>query len=827
MWRKRIKKVLLVVLSVITLFVTGATVLTMAYQQEVIQLFIRQANKLIKTPVETENIKMSVWSNFPDLTLHFSQVKVNGSLEASPLVAASEIGISLSILDLLAGDYKIKDLTMDNGFVHLMLNEEGDNNYTIFHKQNSQSSDSASFKFELENVTLKDIELIYKDSSRQHEYQIFAEDLEANLRVENNIYTAKIRGPVDSKGFWLEEQGYLANKELNVDLELSYNHPGQFLNIYPSVIAINNADFVVEGDYSISDYDVNLIFRGENSDINTIISLLPQENADKLNTYRSKGDIYFSGLLKGNVEGENIPAVKIDFGCTDATFYHPKYNQKVENVSMAGSYTNGSQQNLTSSELTLKKVSGEFENRSFGGDISIKNFDNYYLDFNLKGAVDVNSALKFYPIENIREATGLIDFDISFRGFMNHLKNSKSIERTVSSGDINLRNLYLELADVKLPLKDLNGNFRFKSNDLAISNFSGSVGTSEFLLNGFFKDVLAYLFDNSEKINVEADLYSAYMNVDELLSGNLTGSKETFEQKYSFNISPKLDLDFKCDIKKLKFRKFRGNDITGHLNIKRQVAYSKNISVSTLGGKLSVDGMVDARNDDNIEVLMNSHLEGIHMDSLFYVFENFNQNFLEDRHLKGKIFSDMNTYLAFDRNIKLKSEKLSSDISISIVNGELNNFEPMQGLSAYVDENSLSRLRFSELKNEIKIKDQTIFLPEMKVVSNVNQIKVSGTHTFDQLIQYHLMVPIKNYKRKNSDEAFGSIEEDHSGNLNLFLKIVGSTDDYKVVYDTRAVTDKIKQDIKKEGEELKAAFQNKGKEKKKVVEINEDEYLEF
>ena len=60
----------------------------------------------------------------------------------------------------------------------------------------------------------------------------------------------------------------------------------------------------------------------------------------------------------------------------------------------------------------------------------------------------------------------------------------------------------------------------------------------------------------------------------------------------------------------------------------------------------------------------------------------------------------------------------------------------------------------------------------------------------------------------------------------MFLKITGTTDDYKVAYDTEAVRKKIGNDIKREVKELKDIFRSKGKKQQKEVELQEDEYFE-
>jgi hypothetical protein len=60
--------------------------------------------------------------------------------------------------------------------------------------------------------------------------------------------------------------------------------------------------------------------------------------------------------------------------------------------------------------------------------------------------------------------------------------------------------------------------------------------------------------------------------------------------------------------------------------------------------------------------------------------------------------------------------------------------------------------------------------------------------------------------------------------MKLYLKITGTTDDYRVQYDTEAVKKKIVSDLKKEVQELKDAFKNKGKKKQKELELSTEEF---
>ena len=150
---------------------------------------------------------------------------------------------------------------------------------------------------------------------------------------------------------------------------------------------------------------------------------------------------------------------------------------------------------------------------------------------------------------------------------------------------------------------------------------------------------------------------------------------------------------------------------------------------NTMGGDMTFSGIVDAKNNKAIDVVSTFKLNGIYLDSIFYVFENFDQNFIVDKHLKGQTYADVALELSLNQNLKLYPETLVSDISVSLKNGELNNFEPMKKLNKYLNDEGLSKLRFSDIKNEIHIENKTIYIPQMEVRTNVTSIKVSGTHT--------------------------------------------------------------------------------------------------
>ena len=461
------------------------------------------------------------------------------------------------------------------------------------------------------------------------------------------------------------------------------------------------------------------------------------------------------------------------------------------------------------------------------GSFLIKNFDSPYISLKIDADIDIATLLAYYPNDKIDQADGTLKISMALSGSLEQLKQINLSKNFNTSGEFSLHNFDLTLKNISLNFKDFNGNFLFNKNDIAAINFGGKIGSSDFLINGFFKNLLPYLLFEDQTLYMEADLRSDLLDLDELLATDFLNKKGNGKE-YRLSVSPDLSFALGCDIGSVKFRRFRGKNITGKLILKDQVVSSDNISFNVGGGKLNISGMINAKGQNEIAVTTKAGFDKIHIDSIFYIFENFNQDFIMDKHLKGQISARVIINMFFDSNLKANYDKLIADIDASITNGQLVNFEPMRKLSKFLNEKRLADLKFSELRNSIHIEDRTIFFPEMEIKSNVSAISVMGTHGFDQSIDYKLKIPLKNYKIK--DKVFGAIEKDEQGVATLYLTIKGTTDDYKIAYDKERVKARIRRSWQKEKEEFTDLFKRKPMEvviPDTVTILDEEEYFDF
>lgn len=812
---------------VLLILLVAGTTLIHYYQDELVARFIGEANKRIETPIHSGSIKASWWEQFPDIAIVLDQVLVDGSLPGTSdtLATADKIYCTFNAWDILQGNWIIDQIHMEQGRLFLVQTELGDNNYTIVNRDTSKQQKNSAFK--LETILLDEVAITYLDLERKQEYHLHAHSMNASLETKDQLYNIQIDGKVTSRDMVVNNRHFLKDKSLKIAGNLKYFQPDKKWEFIDTQIEVNQSLFLVSGIYVGASSVLDLSVAGQDTNIKTVLSLLPESTSSNFSKYQSKGEIYFKGRLNGSVDdGKNLEA-NIDFGCRNASFFHPEYKRGIEGVYLTGNYHSSDAARLSAATLSLIGVKGVMETQGFSGNLKIRNLEKYNIQGDFKGTFDLDSWHQFLPQNEVSAASGTIKVDISFDGPVSHLKSTASMDKFKTSGEIFIEDMSFSLKKNSLPFQNFNGDFLFNGRDLAISDFKGSIGNSDFQINGFFRNIIAFVFSKNQPIGIEADLQAQTLDLDELLTGNTKDLDQTVvgKQSYtSFEINPRLAVIFNCNVDQLKFRRFRGHQIKGELRISNQVAHGHQISFNTIGGEIVMNGRVDGRIKDHIKVQTKSSYRGIHLDSLFYVFENFGQDFLEDHHLKGQAYAEIDTYMAFDDHLRFKSPNLVVDAGLTIKNGELNDFEPLQKLSAYVDSQDLRHLKFADLKNNVHIKDREIFLPNMMVQSNLTTIAINGTHTFDQNINYRLKVPIKSTK-KDKDEYFGALEDDGSS-TNLFLKITGTTKDYQVVYDKAAVKDKIKQDLREEKWEIRDAVRNKGANST-AQELNEEDFFDF
>ena len=134
---------------------------------------------------------------------------------------------------------------------------------------------------------------------------------------------------------------------------------------------------------------------------------------------------------------------------------------------------------------------------------------------------------------------------------------------------------------------------------------------------------------------------------------------------------------------RLNYKKFTATDFTTSLSLLQNEIILNNARLNHAGGVMSFNGSLTDNGSANT-VKMQFVITNANIPALFKSFNNFGQDAITSENMKGQLSGavDLTADLS-DKGI-IKSNSLASIVKFSVVNGELNNFEPLQKVAASV-----------------------------------------------------------------------------------------------------------------------------------------------
>ncbi len=801
-----------------------STLLVFIYEDEVKDLIIKELNKHLKSEVRIapQNIDLTILKSFPDCALEFKDLTAMEATKAEKkdtLLFAGKLSLAFNIKDLFNKNYTIKKIQLDDAQINMKVDKKGNPNYLIWQSEDKGPSND-SLSFALESIVLSNIHYIYKNSQHKIKVDTKIKTLTFSGKFNNDQYTMKSNGEAFVNLFQIEKIKYLNDKKLKFDLELDVNK--NTYTIRQSETHVNATQLTSNGAFVINDSLVSLdvFFNGKNLDISSTLSLLPEKFQNQITDYKSSGEFY----AKGEFHYKNGKPLIVDskFGIKQATVTYQPTNTTLTNVNLTGNIT----VNENRSSLTLKNISANLSSNVFSGDVELINFKDPYLKLKLAANTKLEELVAFYPIDTIQEISGAINFDAEIEGLISEMKSNAYSPSIKANGNAVLSNLKAKFKQSEKEINIPEGKLELNNRHLNVYNLKLIKGNSDVMLVGELPNFLGYLFDASEPLTIIASVFSDKIEMEDFLFGP---SQSSSTSTSSVSISNKLDFNIKVDVKHLSFSKFTADNIKGNLLLKDQKAAVKDLMLEATDGTIKLNAIADA-SGNNIKISGDCDLNKLNIQKLFTQLNNFGQNTLQDKNLKGFVTANVDFATTWDKQLHVDLSSINATSSILIERGELNNFKPLESLAKYIDVTELRSIKFSTLQSAVEIKNKMITIPKTSIKSNAINLELWGKHGFDNVIDYHIQLLLSEIiakrpkKNKDFDEELSLVENDPENRRSVFIVMTGPIDNPNIKYDKKGAKEKIKQDIKVEKQNLKQIFKEEfGLFKKDSTKIKEAE----
>ena len=808
---KRLKKILKIFfISIIILILLGIG-FTFLFGDKIEDIILNKINSKLKKELSLSEIEFSLFKNFPDASVTFSNILIQESFKnSSDTLLFAEAGIiKLNIFNVISQDYSVNDVEFNKGVINIKYNENGDPNFDIL-----KDNDEENNNFELNNLNLSNSRFTFSNELEKIYTSSEIENINLSLTKKEEKITCKLNGSLRNDYLIVDEVDYINNKDVSFNSEIKISSDSIFIN--STNLSIGGVDFK-NMNFSYLNSEYILTTETENEDISNVIFDTPKEYQYLYEDHEISGEISANILIKKENNFEN-PYSEIDFKLNNSKYKSKTQPFELENIFSNCHFDNGNERNFASTQFRFSDFKSSKKGGDFNGDFTLTNLNKYYLNaeiFSSWELRELNDFIEDSPFKNLKgTVSGFINYhgNLSFDSEM-----SGYFANSTHTADLNFKNVYFNYKESKLDFVFGKMNWEVDNHNVKISENKFFVSQSELSFDGNIDNLILYILNEEEKINISGKLASDKMIFEELFTiTELSSEKEggVFIGPPNLSVLPTwLDVNISVNVKEFWYNNFTSSDFTTDVNYdsKNLKLTADEIDMQTLDGSISGDVIYFENKLHDLVLKSNLDVNKINISDGFKSFDNFNQTFITNKNINGIATANIYLQAMWDKNYKFYSPSLHMSSQLRLENGELIEFKPMYNLSDYVSLEELKEVKFATLENKIRIENEKIIIPEMDIHSTALSVHVSGEHSFDNIMDYKVSLLLSDILGNKVKESMSleEIEHNHEGKTTIQLKMSGHVDDPKISLDKVQLKEDIVNEIVEEGEEVIKIIENK------------------
>lgn len=810
-------------LLLVTLIPVALAVYVYMSRDRIKQQVLEQINLSLKTDIRIQQIGIDFYHNFPRVSLDLQEVTVADAFNSqTKLIEAQHVYIGFNLIDIFNHHYRIRKIYIDSGSVHVFVTNKGRPNYLIY--QSDSSSSKEPFLLNLEEIEFTKVAVVYDNRNSKQFYEGLFHEVNCALVINDQSTNMKCSGSLLAQTIKVEKTTWVREKEIKLKGGFEYQHKNNKFTLQTTNLSIDALHLVLTGDIVNAEKytDVNIIFKAKEAGIQSLLAVLPFKS-NLSNDWKSEGDVYFAGSLKGRNDARQSPAIHINFGVSDGKLVESSKGITIQQIACKGvlDYSKGK------GSIKLNPLQCRMDESDFSGSLQLTDFSNPLLSTTLTCHVNANDLLKLSGIAFIKDADGKIDAQLKLNGRLADFKNN--IEQVTTSGEITMDLEDISFRDFKEDIELLKADIKVNGEDFIIQTLQSTFEKSDISISGKLLNVFGYLF-HKQQLVADVKYHSNFIDLRHFMLP--TSTSDNKEQSAPFALPANIRLKADASIDELVYNQFKGKQVSGSVEWVDNHIDLRNLKAIAFNGNINGSCQLNASADGRFLISGEGKLAGVNITEVFKQCNNFSQEELTDQHLKGLLTCTFDMTSVWSNQWVYDPDRFFLSANLAIQNGEILNYAPLQKLSRFASIDDLKNLRFASLKNTIDIRGRVITIPEMDVMNNALNLNLAGTHTFSNELDYHLKIKLSELlrkKRKPVENEFGEEEESGKG-MYLYLTMKGPANNLKIAYDKIGVKNKIKQDLSKEKENIKEVLKKElgiGKDTTIKEKQTDSDELEF
>ena len=763
------------------------------YKDQICQLVISEVNKSLTVPLKVSEVDLVFWGTFPNLSVDLKNVSIQDALPKSTirdtLLYSERIRLKFNPLDLWNKNYHIKAIEISPGKLNLKVDAQGLENYMIFKEKKDKSQDD--FKLKLQEINFKKFAVTYKNSQSGQFYKTVVNNAQLSGNFSSKKFNMSSKGDLIVELAKSGEVSLLSNKKIVFNLSVFFNQNSGEILIPKALVNISDLPFELEG--KITPKDWNFRVKSKNILLTDLINKFSLDEKTNLNKFKGDGKINFDLKISNLEESKEPMLISCIFGVENGELIDPIKGLKIKKIKLDGKYSNLG--GASKEYLELNDFFFETPGGPFSGKLKITQFANPFFEGEAKGNINLIVAQSVFRHPEIEKINGSINLNTKFKIINNTLKDN--IEVKECNGNIKLNEVLLKIKGDKRMFEKLNGNLYLRNSEAGIEGASVKIGATDLKIDGVFSNIYNYLKGNGV-LQTEVNIESNYINVADL--GSTTKQQKIIDGRV-YAIPNDVSGAIRLTVGSLKYEKHQFDNLIGRMQIKSRRLHFPQLSFVNAEALISGALVIEEKLPEIFTITAQVASKNLKFKPMFKEWNNFEQTVISDQNISGRAELSLYFHAPFDLRTGVILKSIDARLDMKVYDGHLKNVLGFKDITESlkttagklvigknniaVIEKKLSDISFKVLENSILIHDGKIEIPKMLIASSALNLEMSGTHTFENDIDYKFGFNFRELLNKEKNTEFGEVIDDGTG-LKIFMRMYGTLDNPIIEWDQKS-----------------------------------------
>lgn len=760
-WLKISLKILavLVVLVILT-WLAGAFYIS-RNKKEVLNSILSQLNKNLNGEITATSMEPTLLKSFPGVSVSLNGVLLRDSLWAQhkhDLLKAQDIDVSLNVLSLIVRNVNIKQIAINNASIYIYTDSTGYSNTSIFKSKpaSEKKSSPKSSALEIKKIDFNKVDLVLDNKKRHKLFNFNIDQVQGRMEYPDSGWTGKIKlkTKVNSFAFNTRKGSFLKDKTLDGTLSAHYSRKLDAVILDPEILNIGGHPFKIGAQIELDKSAFAISIAVDDILFRDVALLLAPNISSKLLKFGIEKPIDIRGNIIDDGSGKyGDPLIKVGITVRDNVVSIPA--GKLTACNFDGSFTNrdtvGGIIGDENSAIKFHKLTAKYFNAPLKIDTFTVN--------NLSRPIATGLVTSQFPLSNLNNSLGTNDFEFKngtadLRLYCQADIDNFRFTKPVVSGEIKIADADILYIPRNLHLVKSALNINFNQNNLSIRNGHFQLGKSELNVNCDIANFANLYYTAPEKILVNLKMTSPQLYLKEFLpflgprnakKTKSSGNKQVVSKELS-NVLELSQMNIRLTVNKAIYEKFMAKNLDADISLRGGGIFFNKISVGHAGGQLALNGNIIQQTASN-SFKINSKISHVSVKDFFYSFDNFGQNTITNKNLKGYLSSLVNISGRISHTGKIIPRSINGKVVFNLNNAALVNFEPMVKVGKFAFANrNLSNVEIKNLDGTLNINGDKVEISPMQVSSSVLNFNVKGTYALGPGTNVAMDIPLRNPK---------------------------------------------------------------------------------